>query len=189
MAIANVVALAIIATAAVTLRQGHIYDVETSIQAAQALRPLAGRFAAALFALGILATGLLSIPALASSAAYAIAETRRWPRGLARLPREAKRFYATIAAATMLGIVLNVSPVTPIRALYLSAVLNGLVAAPVMVLMMRLSNDPKVMGPVRVTGLLRACGWLATLVMAATAAGVVASLLGSVSGTHSGWLP
>jgi NRAMP (natural resistance-associated macrophage protein)-like metal ion transporter len=189
MAIANFVALAIMASAAVALRQAHIYAVDTSIQAAEALRPIAGRFAATLFAIGILSTGLLSVPTLASSAAYAIAETRRWPRGLARLPREAKRFYATIAAATLLGVVLNVSPVTPIQALYLSAAINGLIAAPVMVLMMRLSHDPKVMGPVRVEGLLRALGWLATVVMMATAAGVIASLLSSLLGARWGLLP
>lgn len=189
MAIADIVALSIIATTAVTLRQAHIYDVDTSVQAAQALRPIAGRFAADLFAIGILSTGLVSVPALASSAAYAIAETRHWPRGLARLPREAKRFYATIAAATLLGVALNVSPVTPIQALYLSAIVNGLVSAPVMVLMMRLSRDPKVMGTVRVTGTLRALGWLATLVMAAAAAGVIASLLASVRGIRSSFLP
>ena len=190
MAIADIVALAIILTAAVTLRQAHIYNVDTSVQAAQALRPIAGQFAATVFAVGILSTGLISVPALASSAAYAIAETQHWPRGLARLPREAKRFYATIAAATLLGVILNVSPMTPIQALCLSAIVNGLVSAPVMVLMMRLSTNPKVMGPVRVKGTLHTLGWVATLVMAAAAIGTIASIFGTVRGIiHSAFLP
>jgi Mn2+/Fe2+ NRAMP family transporter len=189
MGLATLVGISIMATTAVTLREAHIYNVDTSIQAARALRPIAGRFASSLFAIGILSTGLLSIPALASSAAYALAETRRWPRGLARLPREAKRFYGTIAAATVIGAVINASPVTPIQALYLSATINGLVAAPVMILMMRLSNDPQVMGRLRVTGILRGLGWLATLLMSAAAAGVIASLLASASQVRSSLLP
>ena len=182
MALADIVALSIILTTAVTLRQAHIYDVDTSVQAAQALRPLAGQFAATLFAVGILSTGLISIPALASSAAYAVAESQSWPRGLARLPREAKRFYATIAAATLLGVFLNISPMTPIQALYLSAIVNGLVSAPVMVLMMRLSTNAKVMGSVRVKGTLRTLGWLATLVMAVAGIGTIASVFVTVRG-------
>src|SRR6185295_6099630 len=101
-------------------------------QAAEALRPFAGNAAFALFAIGIIGTGLLSVPVLAGSAAYAIGEARKWPVGLARQPMEAKAFYATVAFATLIGMGLNFTPLNPIRALYWSAVINGVVAVPVM---------------------------------------------------------
>ncbi len=166
MALSNLVALAIMITTAATLHVSNITTIETAAQAAASLKPLAGAFAAALFALGIISTGLLAVPVLAGSLAYAVAEIRGWPLGLARLPGRAKAFYATIAAATVGGALLNFSPVSPIKALYWSAVVNGLVAAPVMVLMMLLSRDRRVMGKFRIGGWLRASGWIATLVMA-----------------------
>ena len=169
MAFSNLVALAIIITTGATLHASGVTNIDTAAQAAASLRPLAGRFTEALFAAGVISTGLLAVPVLAGSMAYALAETRGWPFGLARLPRKAKAFYATIAIGTLSGALLNFTPVNPIKALYWSAVLNGIVAVPVMVVMMLLSSDAKVMGSFGVSGTLRAIGWIATLVMAAAA--------------------
>jgi NRAMP (natural resistance-associated macrophage protein)-like metal ion transporter len=178
MAFSNLVALAIIITTAATLHASGITNIETAAQAAASLRPLAGRFAAVLFALGIISTGLLAVPVLAGSTAYALAETRGWPLGLGRLPRNARAFYATIAIVTMVGALLNFSPVSPIKALYWSAVINGLVAVPVMTIMMALSGNAKVMGKFGITGALRAVGWIATLVMGAAAVALVVTTFG-----------
>jgi NRAMP (natural resistance-associated macrophage protein)-like metal ion transporter len=169
MAFSNLVALAIIITTAATLHVSGITNIDTAAQAAASLRPLAGPFAEALFAAGIVSTGLLAVPVLAGSMAYALAETCGWPFGLGHLPRQAKAFYATIALGTLLGALLNFTPVNPIKALYWSAVLNGLVAVPVMIIMMLLSSDTRVMGTFGISGTLRAVGWIATLVMAAAA--------------------
>jgi hypothetical protein len=105
-------------------------------QAAEALRPIAGALAETIFALGVIGTGLLSVPVLAGSAAYAVGEARKWPTGLARQPMEAKAFYAVICIATIVGMIMNFTPIDPIRALYWSAVINGVVAVPVMAIMM-----------------------------------------------------
>jgi NRAMP (natural resistance-associated macrophage protein)-like metal ion transporter len=169
MAFSTLVALAIIITTAATLHTSHITNIETAAQAAASLAPLAGRFASGLFALGIISTGLLAVPILAGSLAYAVAETRGWPFGLARQPRGAPAFYATIAVATLGGALLNFSPLNPIKALYWAAVINGLVAVPVMIIMMLLSSDQRVMGSFGIGGGLRTVGWLATVVMAGAA--------------------
>jgi Mn2+/Fe2+ NRAMP family transporter len=169
MAFSNLVALAIIFTTAATLHSNGITNVETSAQAAEALRPVAGAFAFTLFALGIIGTGLLAVPVLAGSAAYAVGEARKWPVGLARKPEKAKAFYVTLTIATMIGVALNFSPINPIRALYWSAVINGVVAVPVMIIMMHMTANPKVMGKFIVSGGLRSIGWIATAVMAAAA--------------------
>ncbi len=178
MAFSNLVALAIMVTTAATLHVENITNIETAAQAAASLRPLAGRFAAAVFGLGIISTGLLAVPVLAGSMAYAVGESRGWPVGLARLPRSAKAFYATIAFGTLLGALLNFSPVSPIRALYWSAVINGLVAVPVMIAMMLLSARASVMGQFGINGPLRALGWIATGVMASAAVALVITTLG-----------
>jgi NRAMP (natural resistance-associated macrophage protein)-like metal ion transporter len=169
MAFSNLVALAIIFTTAATLHSNGITNVETSAQAAEALRPVAGPFAFTLFALGIIGTGLLAVPVLAGSAAYAVGEARKWPVGLARKPEKAKAFYVTLTIATMIGVALNFSPINPIRALYWSAVINGVVAVPVMIIMMHMTENPKVMGQFTINGGLRSAGWLATAVMVAAA--------------------
>lgn len=143
---------------------------------------MAGQFAFSIFALGILGTGLLTVPVLAGSAAYAIGEARRWPTGLARQPLQAKAFYATIAVATRAGVGLNFTSFNPIQALFWFAVINGVVAVPVMVLMMLLSGSSTVMGQFRVTGVLRFMGWLATAVMAAAVVGMVITV-----GSKLGW--
>jgi NRAMP (natural resistance-associated macrophage protein)-like metal ion transporter len=169
MAFSNLVALAIIFATAATLHAAGVTDVATSSQAAEALRPVAGPFAFTLFALGIVGTGLLAVPVLAGSAAYAIGEASRWPVGLGRKPKQAKGFYATLAIATMLGVALNFSPINPIKALYWSAVINGVVAVPIMVAMMHMTGNQKIMGKFPVHDGLRWIGWMATAVMAAAA--------------------
>jgi Mn2+/Fe2+ NRAMP family transporter len=173
MAFSNLVAIAIIVATAATLHANGITNIQTSSQAAEALRPVAGRFAFSVFTLGILGTGLLAVPVLAGSAAYAIGEARKWPTGLARQPLQAKAFYATLAIATLVGVALNFTPFNPIRALFWSAVINGVVAVPVMVLMMLLTANTKVMGQFTVSGVLRFTGWLATALMAAAVVGML----------------
>ena len=176
MALSNLVALAIIITTAATLHAHGVTEIETSAQAASALRPLAGEFAFVIFALGIIGTGLLAVPVLAGSAAYALAEARKWPEGLARKPRKAKAFYATIAIATLLGVLINFSPVSPIKALYWSAVINGIAAVPIMAMMMHMTANKKVMGDFKVADGLRVVGWCATAVMAVAVAAMLVGM-------------
>jgi len=173
MGFANLVALAIMITAAATLHAKGMTNIASSTEAAQALRPVAGVYAFAIFTLGIVGTGLLAVPVLAGSAAYALAEARRWHNGLARKPKAAKAFYATIALATLIGALINFSPINPIKALYWSAVINGVVAVPVIAIMMALSANPTIMGKFVVHGRLRVIGWLTAGVMAAAVAGMV----------------
>ncbi len=167
MAYSNLIGLCIIITAAATLNHAGITDIATSAQAAEALRPLAGAFASTLFAAGIIGTGLLAVPVLAGSAAYAVGEALEWPVGLGRLPHDAKAFYATIALATLLGIGINFISLDPIKALFWTAVINGVVAVPLMVVMMVMTMDARVMGQFTLPRTLWAIGWLATAVMAA----------------------
>jgi NRAMP (natural resistance-associated macrophage protein)-like metal ion transporter len=168
MGVSNLVALFIVITTAATLHAKGVTDIQTSAQAAEALRAVAGPLTFAVFAAGILATGMLALPALAGSAAYALGETLSWHVGLARLPLRAKAFYATIAVGVALGVVLNFSPIDPIKALYWSAVLNGVVAVPVMVAMMLLTMRRSIMAEFTLPLPLHIMGWLATATMAAT---------------------
>jgi NRAMP (natural resistance-associated macrophage protein)-like metal ion transporter len=177
MGFSNLVALAIVASAAATLHAHGVEQINTAAQAAGALRPIAGNFAFAVFAVGIIGTGILSVPVLAGSAAYALGEARGWPVGLRRPPQQAKAFYATIAGATLLGAGANALSISPLKALVWSAVLNAIVAVPVMALIMRLATNRKIMGPFKVSGLWSAVGWLATAVMAATSVVFLASLV------------
>jgi Mn2+/Fe2+ NRAMP family transporter len=177
MGFSNVIALAIMVTAAATLNVAGVTTVQTAADAARALRPLAGAFAEVLFALGIIGTGLLAVPVLAGSAAYAVGEAFRWPTGLARAPKEAKAFYATIAVATLAGALMNFTPIEPIRALYWSAVLNGVVAVPIMAVMMLMASNSKVMGPFTIELPLRVFGWLSTIVMALAAVSMIAFMV------------
>jgi NRAMP (natural resistance-associated macrophage protein)-like metal ion transporter len=172
MAFSNIVALAIMITTAATLHMAGITDIESSSQAAEALRPVAGPFAFMLFTLGIVGTGLLAVPVLAGSAAYALGEACKWPIGLARAPSKAKAFYLAIASATCIGILINFSPVNPIKALYWSAVINGIVAVPVMAIMMLMAVDARVMGEFTIPPAMRVIGWGATAVMALAVAGM-----------------
>ena len=175
MGLSNLVSLAIMVTTAATLHVAGVTDIQTSAQAAEALKPVAGEFAFAIFSLGIIGTGLLAVPVLAGSAAYALAESRNWPIGLARKPLKAKAFYGTIVAATLFGLIIGLSPLDPIKALYWSAVLNGLVAVPVMVTTMFMASNKNIMGQFQIAGYLRYAGWVATVVMAAAAVIMITS--------------
>lgn len=165
MAISNIIALLIIIATASTLHANGITQIETSAQAADALRPIAGEFAFAAFSIGIIGTGLLAVPVLAGSAAYAVAEMFRWPEGLDRRPREAKAFYGTIAFATIGGVVLSFSAIDPIRALYWSAFINGVLAAPLMVILLAMASNKRIMGRLTAPMWMVGLGWLAVIVM------------------------
>lgn len=171
MAMSNGVAFFIILAAAATLHAHHI-SVTTSADAASALKPIAGPFAFLLFSLGIVGTGLLALPVLAGSAAYAAAGTMKWPNSLALQVNLAKQFYAVIAIAILGGIILTFAHFDPIEALYWSAVVNGLAAVPIMVLVMLMAARHDIMGDFVVRGPLRWVGWIATAVMALAAVGM-----------------
>jgi NRAMP (natural resistance-associated macrophage protein)-like metal ion transporter len=177
MLFSNIIAVAIIVTAAAALHAHNVTNIETSAQAAKALEPIAGRFAALVFACGIIGTGLLGVPVLAGSAAYAVSEARRWRVGLSREPSEAVAFYVTLCIAAAVGIGLNFTPINPIAALYWSAVINGVVAVPIMVLLMLMAGRRSVMGEFAIGGPLRVLGWLATAAMLASIAGMAATWL------------
>ncbi|QEX14740.1 iron transporter [Hypericibacter terrae] len=166
MGISNLIALFIIIATAATLNASGITQIETSSQAAEALRPVAGAFTFVLFAAGIIGTGMLAVPVLAGSAAYAVSEMFHWPEGLDRRPREAKTFYATIAATTLGGVALNFTGLDPIRALYWSAVVNGILAAPLMTIMIMIAMNPRIMGRLTLPPWMAVVGGLATVVMA-----------------------
>ena len=170
MGFSNLISLFIIITTAATLNAHGITEIETSARAAEALRPIAGDFAFLLFALGIIGTGLLAVPVLAGSAAYAVGEALQWPTGLARLPMEARAFYGTIAFATLIGVAMNFLGFDPIKALFWAAVLNGVGAVPLMIVTMMMAMSPRVMGPFVLSRPLAVMGWLATAVMAVIAA-------------------
>lgn len=175
MGLSNIVALFIILTTAATLHAHNVTDIQTSAQAAQALRPIAGQFAFLVFGLGIIGTGLLALPVLAGSAAYAMGETFGWHVGLARKAGRAKAFYAMIAVAMVIGTAMNFTPIDPVKALFWCAVINGVVAVPVMVAMMLLSANRAAMGHFRLPPVLKIIGWIATAVMLAAAIGMFAT--------------
>ena len=175
MGVSNLVAFFIMLTAIVTLRMHGVTDIQTSAEAAQALRPVAGDFAFALFAAGIIGTGLLAVPILAGSAAYAVAEAFRWRIGLGRPLMKARGFYTILTVATLLGVALNFTSIDPIKALFGSAVINGIIAVPIMAVMMLLAVKPEVMGPFVITRRLRILGWLATTVMALVVLAMIAT--------------
>ncbi len=166
MGFSNLVAFFIILTTAVTLNLHGITDIQTSAQAATALRPIAGDFAFLLFSAGIIGTGLLAIPVLAGSSAYAMAGAFQWKNSLERAPMEAQRFYAIIAVSTVIGIALGFTPMDPIKALYWSAVINGVISVPIMFVMMLMAVRPEIMGKFVISTPLKLLGWLATLMMA-----------------------
>jgi NRAMP (natural resistance-associated macrophage protein)-like metal ion transporter len=166
MGFSNLIAFFIILTAAVTLHLHGVTDIETSAQAAEALRPIAGEYAFLLFSAGIVGTGLLAVPVLAGSAAYAVAESFKWPIGLGRKLLEARGFYMILTIATLLGVMLNFTSIDPIKALFWSAFINGVIAVPIMAIMMAMAAKSEIMGQFVVTPRLRILGWLATGVMA-----------------------
>ena len=165
MAFSNVVAIFIVFAAAATLHASGVTQIETASQAAEALRPVAGKFAFFLFAFGIIGTGLLAVPVLAGSAAYAVSETLGRPASLDSKPAQARLFYGTIAATTLAGALLQYAGVNPVQALYWSAVINGLLAAPLMAVMMLIVTNPRVMGHLTLGPKGRLLGWAATAVM------------------------
>ncbi len=166
MGFSNLVAFFIMLTAAVTLHLHGTTDIQTSAQAAQALRPLAGDFSFALFSAGIVGTGLLAVPILAGSAGYAVAEAFKWRIGLGLQLLQARGFYTIVIIATILGVTLNFTPVDPIKALFWSAVINGVIAVPIMAVMMLMAMRVDIMGPFVITRRLMVLGWLATATMA-----------------------
>ena len=175
MVFSNIVAVFIVWAAAATLHAHGVTTIETAAQAAEALRPVAGRFAFLLFALGIIGTGLLAVPVLAGSAAYAVAEMLGRPASLDSKPLKARLFYGTIACTTLAGALLQSVGVNPVRALYWSAVVNGVLAAPLMALMMLIVTNPRAMGHLTLGRKGAILGWAATAIMA------VATLLFFVS--------
>ncbi len=174
MAVSNLVAIFIIYATAATLHASGVTDIQTSSQAAEALRPIAGDFTFAVFALGIVGTGLLAVPVLAGSGAYALSEAFRWREGLDRRLLQARWFYATIAVSTLAGVALNFTALDPVKALYWSAVLNGLLAAPVMASIMLVAGNGRIMGRLTLPLPMLVGGWLATFVMLAASIGFFA---------------
>ena len=177
MAFSNLIALAIIMAAAATLNREGITQIGSAAEAAQALRPAAGQFAFALFATGIIGTGFLALPVLAGSAAFAVAEIFRWKEGLEYQPRQAAGFYAIIVMATFIGVLIDWSPIDPMRALFWSAVLNGVAAVPLMIAMMVVVSSRTVMGRFTAGRPLLLFGWAATVVMTAASAALIAGMI------------
>jgi NRAMP (natural resistance-associated macrophage protein)-like metal ion transporter len=165
MTFSNVIALCIVIATAVTLNLNGVTDIQTSSQAAEALRPVAGDFAFAIFALGIVGTGLLAVPVLAGSAAYAVSEVFGWKHGLSRGFHEARGFYAIIIAATLIGTIMSTMELDPIKALVWSAIVNGVISVPIMVVMMWIGQSPRLMGRLTISLRHRFFGWAATGVM------------------------
>jgi NRAMP (natural resistance-associated macrophage protein)-like metal ion transporter len=173
MGFSNVIAFCVMLATAITLNQHGITDIQTTRQAAEALRPIAGDFAFSLFALGIIGTGLLAVPVLAGSAAYAVADVFQWRSGLDHTLGEAKGFYGVLVAATVVGTGIDFTPLDPIKALVWSAVVNGVVAVPIMAAMMWLGTRRDVLGAFTLSRRHQLLGWLATAVMAAAVLAMV----------------
>ncbi len=166
MSFSNIVALCIVIATAVTLNQQGITNIQTSAQAAEALRPVAGEFAFLLFSLGIIGTGLLAVPVLAGSAAYAVSELYGWKASLSHGFHEARGFYLIIITATAIGTLLGYFEVDPIKALVWSAIVNGVISVPIMAAMMLVGQSEKLLGQYTISIRHRFFGWSATLVMA-----------------------
>jgi Mn2+/Fe2+ NRAMP family transporter len=176
MAFSNIVALSIVISTAATLHAHGVTDIQTSSQAAEALRPICGPLVFLIFAMGIIGTGLLAAPVLAGSAAYAVGEAAGWHVGLARNLARAKAYYGTLALVVLVGALLNFTPIDPIKALFWSAVINGVVAVPVMAMMMHLSSHRAAIGDFKLHWGLKTVGWIATAVMGAAAVGMLGTI-------------
>ena len=177
MAFSDLISIAIIMSTAATLHAHGITQINSAADAAEALRPVAGSFAFALFAIGIIGTGFLAVPVLAGSAAFAVAEVFGWKEGMEYQPRQAAGFYSIIVAATLIGVLIDWSHIDPIRALFWSAVLNGIASVPLMIAMMVVVSRHRVMGRFTATKPLLLFGWAATAVMAAATLLFFVSLL------------
>jgi len=175
MGVSNLIAFFIILTTAVTLHAHGKTDIQTATDAAEALRPIAGNFCFFLFSCGIIGTGLLAVPVLAGSASYAVAETMSWPYGLERQALEARGFYSVIAAATLIGLALNFIGLDPIKALFWTAILNGVISAPLLFVIMMISSNREVMGKFILPRGLKILGWITTIVMTAASIGLLLS--------------
>lgn len=175
MGFSNLIAFCIMLSTAATLYTAGVRDIQTSAQAAEALRPVAGEFAFLLFGLGIIGTGMLAVPVLAGSAAYAVAGASGWQGSLSlRLDKgEGKGFYGVIAVATLVGVILCFTPMDPMKELFWSAVINGVVAVPIMAILMRLATSSEVLGEHVIGRRVRWLGWLATVCMALAVVGMV----------------
>ena len=178
MGFSNAIAFFMIVAAAATLNAHGVHDIATTAQAARALEPVAGRFASALFALGIVGTGMLALPVLAGSAAYAVASLLRVRRGLDQPPSSAKAFYAILAAAMVVGLGVGICGLDPIKALYWAAVINAVISVPVMVAVMIAASHRKIVGELVLPTRWRVLGWLATVFMAAATLVMFAARLG-----------
>jgi Mn2+/Fe2+ NRAMP family transporter len=175
MAFSELISIVIIIATAATLHARGMTNIQSAAEAAEALKPLAGRFASLLFAIGIIGTGLLSVPVLAGSAAFAVSETRGWKQGLEYKPQQAVRFYAIIVGATFIGVAMDWAHINPIQALFWSAVLNGVCAAPIMAAMMIVAHRPEIMGRFRERAPVMIFGWAAAAVMAAASIAMLIS--------------
>lgn len=173
----NLVGLCIIVTTALTLHASGVTNIETAAQAAEALRPIAGPFAFTAFAAGIIGTGLLAVPVLAGSSAYAVGESFSRRVGLGLKPRQALTFYGVIAASTLIGVGIHFSPIDPIKALYWSAVVNGILSVPIMAVTMVVAVQPRIMGNFVLPVYLRWGGWIATAVIAIVVGGMMVTSL------------
>ena len=169
----NITAYFIILATAMTLHVAGITDINTAAEAASALKPLAGDFAFFIFALGILGVGLIGVPVLAGSGAYALAETMNWQEGLELKARDARGFYGVIAISVLAGMVIQYSPISPMKALFWSAVINGVVAVPLMIVVILLASSKVVMGEFTVSRTIAIIGWIATAIMGAAAMGML----------------
>ena len=176
MALSTIISLAIVFATAATLNSRGITDIQSSAQAAEALRPVAGNLASLLFAVGIVGTGMLAVPVLAGAAAYAVTELFGISSSLDAKPRNARLFYSVIIATTFAGASLNSIGINPVKALYWTAVINGILAVPLMALMMLIVRNPRAMGRLTLPKRLTVMGWAATLVMAIATAIFFASL-------------
>jgi NRAMP (natural resistance-associated macrophage protein)-like metal ion transporter len=172
----NFVMYFIILTTAATLHAHGQNQIATARQAAEALRPLAGKGAYWLFTLGLIGTGMIGVPVLAGSSAYAVAEGSAWRGSLEQKPHTAKKFYAVMAIAMLLGLALNYLHLDAIKMLFLAAVVNGLLAPPLILLVVLLTSDPVVMGTRVNSAPLRYLGWATFLVMTAAAVGLLVTL-------------
>jgi len=168
----DITAFFIILATAVTLHAAGITDITTAAQAASALKPLAGPFAFLLFTLGLLGVGMIGVPVLAGSGAYALAEAMGWKEGLERTTKDARGFYAVIAVSVLLGLLIQYSPISPMKALFWSAVINGVVAVPLLAVIILLVSKKSVMGPFTAGRTLVVLGWIATAVMGAAVCGM-----------------
>ncbi len=179
----NVVFYFVIVSAGATLHATGQTNIQSATEAAQALRPLAGNFATILFGLGLIGAGLLAIPVLTGSAAYAVSETFGWPSGLDEKPRHAKKFYGVIVASTLIGVAIDFVGINPISALFWTAVINGVVAPPLLVVVMLVANDKRVMGPRTNGPITNIIGWVAALIMFAAAVAMLVSWVVDVRGS------